>query len=435
MKVVHCIQALLLFVFTPAALAAQGGHPPEALVTIKAAPVAVTVGGPEADLPAYNSRAIQLAVDAVASRGGGTVRLGPGTFEMVGPVRLASNVTLEGSGSATILHKSDGARTHFVVDADYGMLKITVEDPSGFHVGTGLELFDDQNNSAWDVSTAVITAVDGRVLYLDSPTVRDYLAEKNGVVTNAFSLVEGVGVENVRIANLVIDGNGATNDYINGCRGGGVYLHKAKNCTVEGVHVKHFHGDSFSWQTTENITIRNCEASHGGGLGFHPGTGSDGTLMEDCVSHDNDEDGIFLCWRVQHGIFRRNKSYANKRFGISIGHQDTDNVFVDNEVYENGRHGVFFRNETEPNGGHRNTLRGNVIENNGTLGGPAYGVFIGGTTHDIRLEGNTIRSTGKGNQVGGVYIGAGAGQPGIKDNRISGHPEVVRQDAAASPTR
>lgn len=435
MKAWHPTLVLLFFAFMSAPLVGKGGHRPDALVTVKTVPAVVSVGGAGADLPAFTSRAIQLAVDAVAARGGGIVRLGAGTFEMVGPVRLASNVTLEGSGPATILHKSAGVRTHFVVDADYGMLEITVEDPAGFTAGTGIELSDDPHNSAWDVSTAVVTAVDGPVLYLDTPTVRDYLAEQNGVVTNAFSLVEGVGVENVRIANLVIDGNRATNDYINGCRGGGVYLHKAKNCIIEGVHVRNFHGDSFSWQTTEGVTIRNCEASNGGGLGFHPGTGADGTLLEDSVAHDNDEDGIFLCWRVRNGVFRRNRSYRNKRFGISIGHQDTDNVFVDNAVYENGRHGVFFRDETEQNGGHRNTLRSNVIENNGTSGGPAYGVFIGGTTHDIRLEGNTIRSTGKGNQVGAVYIGARAGNPEMKDNRISGCPELVREDAAASPTR
>ncbi len=429
MKSHGVISVVLSVWFLPVCLAGSGDSSSDGPVSVRTSPVVITVGGPGADLPAYTSRAIQLAVDALAVHGGGTVRLGAGTFELSGPVRLASNVTLEGAGEDTILHKSDGNRTRFVVDADYGMLAITVEDSSGFGVGTGIELFDDQHNSAWDVSTAVITAVEGRLLYLDAPTVRDYLAEQNGVVTNAFSPVEAVGVENVRIANLVIDGNRATNDYINGCRGGGIYLHKARNCVVEGVRVQNFHGDSFSWQTTEDITIRNCEASHGGGLGFHPGTGSDRTVMEDCVSHDNDEDGIFLCWRVQNGVFRRNKSYRNKRFGISIGHQDTDNLFVDNAVFENGRHGVFFRDESEQNGGHRNTLRGNVIENNGMLGDPAYGVFIGGTTHDIRLDGNTIRSAGTGHQVAGVYVGARAGTVEMKDNRVVGHPEVIRENA------
>ncbi len=84
-------------------------------------------------------------------------------------------------------------------------------------------------------------------------------------------IVEAVGVENVRIADLVIEGNKGTNDYINGCRGGGVYIHKSKNCIVENVRINEFNGDTFSWQITENITLKGCEAANGNGLGFHPG--------------------------------------------------------------------------------------------------------------------------------------------------------------------
>ncbi len=144
----------------------------------------------------------------------------------------------------------------------------------------------------------------------------------------------------LKLPILSVEGNKKTNDYINGCRGGGVYIHKSKDCLVENVTVNEFNGDSFSWQITERITVRGCEVSNGDGLGFHPGTGSDHSIVENCISHHNKGDGIFLCWRVQNGIFRNNTSYSNGENGISIGHKDTDNIFENNHLYENGFQGV-----------------------------------------------------------------------------------------------
>jgi parallel beta-helix repeat protein len=246
----------------------------------------------------------------------------------------------------------------------------------------------------------------------------------NGTVTNSFSIIEAVDVENVKIADLVIEGNKNTNEYINGCRGGGIYIHKSRNCLVENVKINGFNGDTFSWQITENITVRGCEASNGNGLGFHPGTGSDHSTVENCLSHNNKGDGIFLCWRVQNGIFRNNTVYGNGDNGISIGHKDTDNIFDNNHVYENGSHGVLFRNENEQNSGHRNTFTDNVIENNG-ISRESAGFYIGGETHDIKIINNTIRSTGKGNQTTAILVGKKSSKITSTDNKISGSKDIV----------
>jgi parallel beta-helix repeat protein len=259
------------------------------------------------------------------------------------------------------------------------MLKAVVKDATGFKKGMGIQLYDDEHHDGWDVTTAVITDIVDNVIYFDNRTVNDYIASLNGVISNGCSIIEAVGVENVTIKDLAVEGNKKTNDYINGCRGGGVYIHRSKNCRVEGVIMNEFNGDSFSWQVTESITVKGCEASNGNGLGFHPGTGSDRSTVENCISHHNTGDGIFLCWRVQHGAFRNNVVYANDGNGFSIGHKDTDNVFENNRVYENGYHGVYFRDETEENSGHRNTFTGNTIENNG-IKEEASGFYIDGRT-------------------------------------------------------
>jgi parallel beta-helix repeat protein len=322
------------------------------------------------------------------------------------------------------LQKCDGFRTSFIVDADWGMLKAVVKDVTGFKKGMGIQLFDSKHNEGWDVTTAVITDIRDNVIYFDNNTVNDYLSSLNGTVTNGCSIIEAVGVENVKIADLIIEGNKNSNDYINGCRGGGVYIHKSKNCVVENVKVNAFNGDSFSWQITENITVKGCEASNGNGLGFHPGTGSDHSIVENCTSHNNKQDGIFLCWRVQNGIFRNNTVYDNGDNGFSIGHQDTDNVFENNHIYENGYQGVLFRDETEQNSGHRNTFTNNVIENNGVTH-ESSGFHIGGETHDININNNIIRSTGKGNQSAAIFVGKKSSKITSTNNKISGSKEIV----------
>jgi hypothetical protein len=394
------------------------------LVSIKQAGQIITVGGPGADVPGFTSEAIQIAADAVKARGGGVVKLNPGTYNIFGPVRLSDNTSLIGSGESTILHKCDGFKTSFVVDADWGMLKAVVKDVSGFKIGMGIQLYDSEHNQGWDVTTAVITEIQDNTIYFDNRTVNDYLASLDGTVTNSFPIIEAIDAENVKITDLVIEGNKNTNDYINGCRGGGVYIHKSRNCLIENVRVNEFNGDTFSWQITENITVRGCEASNGNGLGFHPGTGSDHSIVENCISHNNKGDGIFLCWRVQNGIFRNNTSYGNGDNGISIGHKDTDNIFENNHVYENGSHGVLFRNEDEQNSGHRNTFINNTIENNG-MREESAGFYIGGETHDIKITNNIIRSAGKGKQINAIVIGKKSSKITATDNKISGSKDII----------
>lgn len=402
----------------------------QGLVKPRIAQQIITVGGPNADIAGYSSEAIQIAADALKTQGGGTIKLGPGTYQIMAPIRLSSFTNLIGAGPSTVLHKVEGFRSRFVVDADYGMLKLTVEDVSGFREGMGIQVSDATNRGCWSVTTAKITAIEGNAIYIDNYLVRDYKVGPEGVVSNACSLVEVVEAEGVVLANFVIDGNKETNDRVNGCRGGGIYMHKARGVLIENVVVRNFNGDGIDGQITEGITITNCQVYNCTGLGFHPGTGSDRPTIEGCTSHDNGSDGIYLCWRVQNGVFRNNTVYNNGRDGISIGHKDTDNIFENNHIYENARHGVNFRNEDAENAGHRNKFYNNLVENNGTKEG-GYGFYIDGAARDIIVENNTIRDTAKGLQKAGVYITERPVNTKLSKNRISGHTDADIIDKSA----
>ncbi len=147
------------------------------LVDVNYAEQVITVGGADADIPGFTSGAIQIALDAVKTRGGGTVKLNPGIYDIIGPVRMSDNTALIGSGKTTILKKCDGFRTSYTIDADWGMLKASVKDVSGFKKGMGIQLFDDDHNQGWDVTTATITDIKDNVIYFDNNTVYDYIAE------------------------------------------------------------------------------------------------------------------------------------------------------------------------------------------------------------------------------------------------------------------
>ncbi len=379
----------------------------------------ITVGGQDADVSGFSSAAIQTAIDALKARGsGGTIKLGSGTFNVTAPVKLYSNMWLQGSGERTILKKCKGYRSLFAIDADYGELQVTVKDPSGFEPGMGVAIYDDTQRSAWDLTTVRITRIEGNTLYLNDYLLRDYYMDKNGVVSNACSVIEAIGAENVRISDLTVDGSKETNDWIDGCRAGGIYLHRIAFALVENVVVKNFSSDGISWQTTEHVTVRNSEITGCTNSGLHPGTGSPYSLIEGNNSHHNEGYGLFVCWRVRNGIVRNNRLHDNGRNGISTGHKDTDMLFANNHIYMNGMDGITLRGEKESNAPHGTIIRDNIIENNG-IADKAYGISINSPARNVVVEGNIFRNSSPSQQTAAVYVTENGVKPELKGNDIT----------------
>jgi hypothetical protein len=384
----------------------------------------LTVGGEKADIQGFNSAAIQTAIDALhQTSNGGTIRLLPGTFDIIAPVKLYSNMTLSGSGAKTVLKKCEGFRSKFALDADYGELQIKVADASGFREGMAVAVYDDDQRTGWALTTARITGIKENTIYIDDYLLRDYQSDKNGTISNSCSVIEAVGAENVRIADLIVDGSKTSNDMIDGCRAGGIYLHKVRNALVENVTVKDFNCDGISWQITEYVTVRNCEVYGCANSGLHPGTGSPFTLIEGNNSYNNDGYGLFVCWRVRNGIVRNNNFHDNGVNGICTGHKDTDMLFSENRIFENGSDGVHLRGETDLNAPHRSIFKNNLIENNGTRD-KGYGLSVNCHAEGVVLENNTIRNTGAGKQQAAVLLTTNSLPLDLKNNKISGHPEV-----------
>lgn len=380
----------------------------------------IRVGGSTADICSFNSTAIQIAADALKTHGGGVIELSDGIFDMIGPVRLYSNIHLKGQGRKTVLKKTEGFSSAFKEDVDYGVFNARLIDTGRFKVGAGILITDSVNSGGWNTSTSKIVAIEGDMIFFDRRTLMDYSKEKDGIISTACSLVEVIKADNVKISKLSIDGSKENNFQMDGCRGGAIYLHKASKCTVEDIMVCNYNGDGISWQTTEDIAVCGTEVFGCTGFGMHPGTGSERTLVENCHMHDNGSDGMYVCWRVKNSIFRNSIFCNNNDSGVSIGHKDTDNIFEKNHIHHNRKAGITVRAESEGNNADHNVYRYNTVEDNGNEVDGCGFMFETAVEGNV-IEENIIRDTGEGRQKTGISYNGDLAWLNSRDNKMSGH--------------
>jgi polygalacturonase len=428
------MKTALAAAFVVVATAVAGGEPqvqvdeqqlPRAMHTkMKEAPL-VTVGLRDADIVGADNRALQAAVDYIAGLGGGSVEIGAGEFLMHDSLHLRSFVTLRGMKGKTVLRKAKAASSALAVDGDFGEEQITVSDPSGFKVGAGVAIWD-KNSGGFHTTVARITGQNGNTFSIDMPLNADCMAHDKAQAATVFPVVSGYNIEGARVENLVIEGNKEENVPLNGCRGAGIFLYRGFGTVIEHCVVRGYNGDGISFQQSNDVAVRDCISEENSGLGIHPGSGSQRPVVRDCIARRNGEDGLYLCWRVKHGLFEKNVFEDNGRYGISIGHKDTDNLLRENQVRANRQDGVFFRNESAGMAGHRNRLENNVIENNGGKGENA-GIRVRGETRNLVFKNNIIRDTRAADarkQLVGIRIEEEAGEVTLEDNAIEAKTKV-----------
>jgi len=348
----------------------------------------ITVGNKNADIVGSDNRVLQAAVDYIAGLGGGVVEIGEGRFLMYDSLHLRSKVTVRGKKGKTVLRKADGVVSALSLDGDFGEQQVTVENPTGFAVGYGVAIWDDRAGG-FHTTVTRITGSNGNTFSIDNPLMADCMVNNKAKAATVFPVVSAYNVEAARIENLVIDGNKKSNVHLNGCRGAEIFLYRALGTVIKGY-------------------------------------GSKRPLVRKCIARRNGTDGLFLCWQVRHGLFEDNFLEGNGRFGISIGHKDSDNLLRSNIVRSNHQDGVFFRNESLGMAAHRNRIEENIIENNGA-GGEAAGIRIRGQTNDLVFKNNIIRDTrpkGSQTQTVGLRIEERVGKVILEGNKIEAETRI-----------
>ncbi len=379
----------------------------------------ITVGQEDAVIIGSDNRALQAAVDYIAGLGDGTVIIGEGTYTMHDSLHLRSHVTVRGQNEKTVLRKSDSVSSKLALDGDFGEEQITVVNPDGFEVGYGVAIWD-KNAGGFHTTVGRITGKRGNTFSIDAPLMSDCMVHNDASAQTVYPVVSGYHIEGAKIENITIDGNKENNTFLNGCRGAGIFLYRGFGTVIENCIVRNYNGDGISFQQSNDVIVRNCICENNTNLGLHPGSGSQRPTIQNCIARGNGTDGLFLCWRVRHGLFENNILENNGRFGISIGHKDSDNVLRNNHVIANHSNGVFFRNETLGMAGHRNLLENNIIENNGTESDTA-GIRIRGETNGLIFKNNIIRDTRpdvEQTQTVGILIEEKAGDITLEGNKI-----------------
>jgi parallel beta-helix repeat protein len=385
----------------------------------------IRVGIQDADINGSDNRALQAAVEFVATLGGGTVEIGPGEFLMRDSLHLRENVTVRGIAGKTVLRKADSQESALALDGDFGEQQITVRDAAGFDVGTGVAIWDD-NAGGFHTTVARITGKRGNTFSIDKPLGADCMVQNHARAATVFPVVSGYDLRGVRIENLVIEGNKQANSILNGCRGAGIFLYRGYGTVIENCIVRNYNGDGISFQQSNDVTVNNCLSEGNTQLGLHPGSGSQRPQIRGSTARKNGTDGLFLCWRVRHGLFEDNLFEDNGRYGISIGHKDTDNLLQQNKIFRNGEDGVHFRSESFGMAAHRNQLKNNVIEDNG-IKGEGAGIRVRGETEGLVFEGNEIRDTRPREQQTqkiGVLIDQPVGTVELRNNHIMAQNKI-----------
>jgi hypothetical protein len=146
-------------------------------------------------------------------------------------------------------------------------------------------------------------------------------------------------------------------------------------------------------------------------------------VVTGCKLERNDI-GFFFCWGVKWGLVEGNSMLDNKRFGVSIGHNDTDNVVRNNVVERSGRTGIYLRQEHGPTfSPSRNHIEGNRVVDSGSETGVA--IDVEGVTRSVTLKRNTLLETRKPAGRIGVRISRDAKLIVLAENRIDGFSTPV----------
>lgn len=385
----------------------------------------LTVGNSSGDLMGKDDRVLQAAVDYIGRLGGGTVKLLPGTFTLRASVHLPSKIRLVGSGAESVITRGASERVELSADSDWYDQEITLAKPGSFRVGDSV-VFQAKNphNQSDLVIKRTLIGRSGNRFKLNDGLRENLWLSGSPTCASLFPLLTSERTSDVLIEDLVLDGNRNNCENFNGNYGGCIFLQDCNRYTFRRVEARNYNGDGFSFQICHDVVVDHCHSHHNADLGVHPGSGSQRPLIRDCQL-DNNGLGLFWCWGVKYGLAENNLIRDNVNYGISIGHNDTDNVMRGNKIFGSGQVGILFRDENRGADfwANRNVIEDNLIENSG--GEQGIGIDIRGKTKDVRIAKNIIRESRAPAGRIGVRISSTSQRIELMENRIDGFAKEV----------
>ncbi|MCA9017158.1 MAG: right-handed parallel beta-helix repeat-containing protein, partial [Planctomycetaceae bacterium] len=346
-------------------------------------------------------------------------------------LHLPSRIRLLGSGPETIITKGPSETVALSEDSDWYDQEITLEKSAGFQVGDGVVLVTkNPSTGSQDVIKRTLVARSGNRFKLNDGIRKNLWLSGKPTASTLFPLLTSEYTKNVVIENLTLDGNRKNNTNLNGNYGGCIFLQDCNRYTIRNVTTRNYNGDGISFQICHDVKVENCHSHDNADLGVHPGSGSQRPLIVNSRI-ENNHIGLFWCWGVKYGLAEKNQMTGNN-FGISIGHNDTDNVMRENVISNSGKVGLLFRDDARGKNfwANRNTVVKNQIINSGAEQGVA--IEITGKTSDLIITDNTIVEQRQPMQRTGIRIGPDAGTVKLADNQIQGFMKSIDDQRKAT---
>lgn len=385
----------------------------------------ISVGPKDADIVGTSHKAVQAAVNYVASLGGGTVLLRPGQYVFRGAVHLQSHVRLRGTTDDTVITKIPSRTTKLVADSDWYDQELTFAPGHGFEIGDSICLrMKNPHHGGQDVLKRRLVARSGDRFKLDRALKENVWEAGAPTVQALFPLLTGEEIEGIAIEQLTLDGDRANNENLDGNYAGCVFLQDCRDIRIRDVTACNYNGDGLSWQICHDVTVEDCRSTGHAGLGLHPGSGSQRPWIRRNRLADNSI-GIFFCWGVKFGLAEENVCEGN-RVGISIGHRDTDNLIRRNRVTGSGEVGLLFRPERGPSFcAHRNVVEENTLVDNGGKGAAA--IDVQGGTESVTLRKNAVQERRGADERIGIRLGGLTKDIRLVENVVEGFAKDVVQ--------
>ncbi len=389
----------------------------------------VTVGPERGHFVGATHFALQAAVDYVATDGGGVVDVAAGEYTLLNAVHLRSGVRMVGQGDRTVLRKAPSVTTPLTEDTDWYSEQISVEDPSGFEIGSGMVLQAKHGNGDRPVVKCTVVGVDGRRIRLSrtphNQSRANFWTTQEATASTLYPLLTANWQRDIAIEDLTLDGARADNTRLDGNYDGCIFLQDCQNVRISGVRALNNNGDGISWQVCDDVTVEDCTSEGHADLGLHPGSGSQRPIIRRNRVRDCNI-GLFWCWGVRYGVAEENDIARIGSHGMSIGHRDTDNVMRRNTIRECGNTGIYFRPE-EPSarGPHRN-----VVEEN-TIAGAPIGVNVDSRVRGVAIVRNRFEGGDSGMPVG-IRVRDDVSEITCSENTFEGVDMGIRDERAVA---
>jgi hypothetical protein len=368
---------------------------------------------------------IQTAIDDLGDEGGRVV-LPAVEVEVDRGIELRSGVTLLGQGRDTVLRKAPGRVYPLAGYHNYGMLDVPLMHTEGLAPGMTVAIRDDRHGGFFE-TFARITWVEDTWVGLDQGLHSDYDADGNPMLVTAYPLIFGLGVENVAVQGLTLDGRRADQAAgIGACRGAAIYFLRSHGVAVTDVVERDFAGEGLGFQMCSQVHIRDSHVAGNAGNGFHPGAGSTAVSFHDCSARDNDAAGFFFCVRANHVTVQQCSFNDNAGPGVSVGTRDSDNLIEACTIRGNGGPGLLFRETRRPVAMRNCRVARCDVTANAVETGEGQ-IAVHGEAHALAFVRNRVAGGGA-RPTAGFFVAPRATDVWLKDNVIEAcSPRVIAQ--------